>query len=285
MLRLDPMRDSIRQSSGFTLIEAVIVIAITGIIAAVVAVFIKAPVQGYFDAARRAEITDVADSAVRRFARDIHLALPNSVRVLDIDSTHHVLEFLPVRLAGRYRADPDASGGGDPLDFSMADTTFDVLGPQPTMQSTDQIVIYNLGIPGADAYEGNTGATHNRRAYSGVAASVSNIQIASSYPFPFDSPNHSFFVVDFPVAYKCDTTAQTLTRYYGNNYPINATQVDPSTISGVSSALVAKNVTGCAFTYTPGATQRNGLVTLTLSITQQGETVSLYQQVLVNNVP
>jgi len=270
---------------GFTLIEAAIVIAITGIIAAIVAVFIKAPVQAYFDAARRAEIADTADSAARRFARDVHLALPNSVRVLDIDANHHVLEFLPVRLAGRYRADVDATGSGDPLDFSTADTSFDVIGSPLTMQTSDQIVIYNLGIPGADAYEGNTAATHNRRAYSGTAGAVTNIPITSSYPFPFDSPNHSFFVVDYPVAYKCDTSAGTLTRFYGSSYSINATQVDPATISGVSSALVAKNVSGCTFTYTPGATQRNGLITLSLSITQQGETVSIYQQALVNNVP
>ena len=67
--------------SGFTLAEAVIVIAITGIISAVVAVFIKAPVQSYFDASRRAEMTDIADTALRRISRDLRLALPNSVRV------------------------------------------------------------------------------------------------------------------------------------------------------------------------------------------------------------
>ncbi|HJW54946.1 MAG TPA: prepilin-type N-terminal cleavage/methylation domain-containing protein, partial [Burkholderiaceae bacterium] len=66
---------------GFTLLEAIIVIAITGIIAAVVAVFIVKPVQGYVDSARRAEMTDTADTALRRISRDLHLALPNSVRV------------------------------------------------------------------------------------------------------------------------------------------------------------------------------------------------------------
>lgn len=271
--------------SGFTLVEAVIVITITGIISAVVAVFIRGPIQGYFDAARRAEITDVADTAARRFTRDVRLALPNSVRLMSGDQ---IIEFLPVRLAGRYRADLDSSGGGDPLDFTAADTSFDVLGPQLSMQANDQIVVYNLGIPGADAYEGNSASTHNRRAYDtagGVGAPVGNITITSANPLPFDSPNHSFYVIDFPVAYKCDLTAGTLTRYFGSNYPINATQADPATIPNVSSALIAKNVTACVFTYTPGATERNGLVTLSLSITQQGETVSLYQQVLINNVP
>ena len=52
--------------AGFTLVEAIIVIVITGILAAIVAVFIRAPVDGYFDSVRRAELTDTADVALRR---------------------------------------------------------------------------------------------------------------------------------------------------------------------------------------------------------------------------
>ncbi|TAN77825.1 MAG: type II secretion system protein, partial [Gallionella sp.] len=59
----------------------VMVIVITGIIGSMVAVFIKAPVQQYFDVARRADMTDTADTALRRITRDLRLALPNSVRV------------------------------------------------------------------------------------------------------------------------------------------------------------------------------------------------------------
>ena len=55
-----------RSQRGFTLVEAVMVIALTGIVAAIVAVFIRQPVQGYFDTVRRAELTDVADTAARR---------------------------------------------------------------------------------------------------------------------------------------------------------------------------------------------------------------------------
>ena len=67
------------RNCGFTLIEAIVVIVITGIIASMVAVFIRTPVDGYLDAERRAGLTDIADTAVRRMARDIRLALPNSV--------------------------------------------------------------------------------------------------------------------------------------------------------------------------------------------------------------
>ena len=51
--------------AGFTLVEAIMVIVITGILAGMVAVFIKAPVDGYVDSVRRAELTDAADTALR----------------------------------------------------------------------------------------------------------------------------------------------------------------------------------------------------------------------------
>src|SRR3972149_923622 len=74
---------------GFTLVEAVMVIVLTGIIAAVVAVFIQGPVQGYFDTVRRSQASDVADFALRRIARDMQTALPHSM-----PSTHANNYFL-----------------------------------------------------------------------------------------------------------------------------------------------------------------------------------------------
>ena len=44
-----------RRPRGFTLVEMIIVIVITGIIGGIVAIFLRAPVQGYVDSARRAE--------------------------------------------------------------------------------------------------------------------------------------------------------------------------------------------------------------------------------------
>jgi hypothetical protein len=58
----------------------IVVIVITGIIGGIVAVFLRMPVQGYVDSARRADMTDIADTALRRISRDLHSALPNSVR-------------------------------------------------------------------------------------------------------------------------------------------------------------------------------------------------------------
>lgn len=251
------------------MIEAVMVIAITGIIASMVAVFIATPVKGYFDSARRAELTDTADTAIRRISRDVHLALPNSVRLV----TPQVMEFLQTSTGGRYSVD-----GADPLDFANpTDTTFNVLGPAVTLAAGDQIVIYNLGIAGADAYVGN-----NRRAYNGAGGTVTTVPIISTSAFPLDSPGHRFHVVDTPVTYICDLGAGTLTRYWG--YLIVDPQPNPPA-GGTPSALLAKNVSNCTFTYTQGVTERSGLVSIQLAITQDNETVNLYHAVQVSNVP
>lgn len=75
--------------SGFTLVELIMVIVIMGVVGATVAVFMKSPIDAYFDTARRAGIADVADTTVRRMARDIRKALPNSIRLGGTGGNQH----------------------------------------------------------------------------------------------------------------------------------------------------------------------------------------------------
>jgi len=298
-----------QSSKGFTLVEMIIVIVITGIIGGIVAMFLRAPVQGYVDSARRAELTDIADTSLRRVARDLRLALPNSVRVRNAAGTPCTdplvacyLEFIPTIGGGRYRAGEAGAGvaqcgsfAADVLDFSAADICFQVLGQMPPVAVGDQIVVYNLGIPGADAYAGNTAATHNRRAVSGVG--TSSISLTSAAALPFDScaldaggfvvGGCRFQVVQTPVTYVCTPMAGgaggTLTRWQG--YPIQPTQ--PTSLpGGGSSATLATNVSACDFTYEGNVVaERSGLVTMHLTITEEGESVTLYGATHVSNVP
>jgi MSHA biogenesis protein MshO len=262
---------------GFTLTEAILVIVITGILASMVAVFIQKPVQGFFDAARRAALVDAADTALRRLSRDLHDALPNSVRV-----SGTAIEFLHVRSAGRYRQDlPYGGASGDLLDFSAADTSFDVLGPPVEVQSGDSIVVYNLGIAGATAYDAPTASTSTRRgAVTNFGTAVANVNIASTLAFPGSSPAKRFQVVDMPISYVCAGTQ--LRRYAG--YTITPSQTVPPAGSG---DLVADKIAtgGCTFAYAAGASQRDSLVTIRLNLTDGVESVGLLYQVHVNNVP
>lgn len=270
-----------RTQSGFTLIEAVMVIVITGIIGVLAAGFVR-PLEGYFDTLNRADLSDTADTALRRMARDIRLALPNSVR-MNTSGNSRYLDFLATTGGGRYRAALDAGTGGDILDFIAADTSFDVLGPPVTIAAGDQIVVSNLDDPGADAYEGNTLSTHVRRAAS-VTGTVANVSITSTNPLPHESPAQRFQIVHEQVRYLCDLTTGRLTRYAGFPIAPPAAQVPV----GGSSALLASGVTACSFTYAPGSAQRSGLVTISLTLSNNSDpldNVSLLHQVHVQNVP
>ena len=274
---------------GVTLIEMVIVIAITAIIAGAVAVFISRPVEGYADAARRAEMTDIADTALRRITRDLRTALSNSIRTTTVSGVLY-LEYLQGSGGGRYRAEKDSGGLGDTLDFTnpLGDSSFDVIGAMPTLTAGDSIVIYNLASSGASA---NAYAGDNRAAVNVGASTATTIALTAAKQFPFPSPGKRFQVVQQPVTYACDPVGGTVRRIAG--YAIQAAQPNNVAAAPLSTApsnvLLATNVAavgGCSFTYvTSGAAQRTGVLMLSLKIQQSGESIQLFQQVHVTNVP
>lgn len=260
---------------GFTLVELVMVIAIMGVIGAVVAVFMRSPIDAYFDSARRAALTDVADTAVRRMARDVRKALPNSVRT----PNPQCLEFIPTRTGGRYRTEDAAAGTS--LDFTTADTTFNMLGQNSLwpadqqIRQNDIIAIYNLGpgIAGADAYEGSNTAT-----VTGVTDGVETAIAITARQFPFESGSKRFHVVpeeEHVVAYVCT----------GGNLRRTVTTGSFNSSCPDTGPVLATNVQSCAFDYLGSDLQRNGLVQIQFNISSNNETVSLYHEVHVNNSP
>lgn len=278
---------TVRQA-GFTLAEAVIVIVILGIISAATAVFISGPINAYFDVSRRAQLSDVADTALRRITRDLQRALPNSVRVTGgcggVAACY--LEFVPVVVGGRYRAELDSAGGGDLLDFNNnADTSFDLIGPALPIPAAAPLwlAVYSLGINGADVYSGDAAASDIRRVYTGATGSVSTISFSSANALPFESPSRRFHIVSSPVTYACNPSPAggNLTRHA--SYGFSAAQ--PAPPAG-SVSLLAGQVSSCSFSYSALEVARSaGLVSLSIQITNEGETISLFQQVHVPNVP
>lgn len=158
----------VRRDAGFTLVELIMVIVITGIIAGMVAVFIQRPVEGYFDSVRRAVLSEEADSALRFAARDLQSALPNSIACAGGAS------FVAVRSGGRFREAQTAASSETPLVFGSPATFFDFIGggalsttldargsAVPVAGAVSRIVVGNLssGVPSchsdAAAFAGN----------------------------------------------------------------------------------------------------------------------------------
>ena len=276
---------------GFTLIELVIVMVVVGILGGIVAVFIQHPLQAYLAATRRAALVDAADTALARIVRDVHSALPNSLRVVSASGTVGAcsgaeacyLEYLPIQGGGRYRAEQTGTGTGDVLDFTLADTSFDVLGPAVTAVAGQSVVVYNLGLAGADVWAGQNSSLVDVPHSTACTGSGSACTLAiGGFRFPFDSPNKRFFLVAAPVTYACNPAAGELRRVTG--YPLQPAQ--PSTsFPGAISNLLADHVLSCTFTYAPGVTQNLGQLTVRLQLGQDGETVTLYREAAVNNDP
>lgn len=266
-----------KRTSGFTLVEMVVVITIVGILAAGAALFIRNPTQAFIDSENRANLTDRADTTLRRMARDIRNALPNSVRTTT-SGPDSFIEFVPVKSAGRYRAAAGIAVGDNPLDFSLAADTFDVLGPSVTVASGDKLVIYNLGIPGSDVYEGS-----NIRALQ-TSGNLTVLSFSGG-TFPQASPSSRFFVVSTPVSYACDMTNHVLLMYSG--YTIQTSQpASVSALNGLATGRkLASGLTTCQVNYVPSVLQRNGVLTIYLGFTQDVATVTLMHQVNVVNSP
>lgn len=270
---------------GFTLIEMIISMVLLAIMMVIVAMVLQLPINAYYDILRRSLLSDQADTAARRITQEVRGALSNSVR-LDQGETRNCVEFLPVIGGGGYRTEMDSAGNGDALSFNNQDSAFDVLTSSnlpdfAATSATYYAVVYNLGIPGADAYSTDLAEGMNRAQINNTLSSATKINIAATQ-FPFESPYKRFMVIpDNTVIFSCSggklyRTTRTL-----------AAAATPLLACPSTGQLLADKVGVCQFEYTTGVTSYAGLLSLRLGIVDElsGETVTLYRDIHVDNTP
>lgn len=284
---------------GFTLIEMIMVIVISGIMLSVMSVFIAQPIQGFIDLSRRATLVYSAENALRRMQRDIRRALPNSVRV-----NGNALELISTVAGARYRLQ-DGTDADNRLEFDIADINFDVLGNLDDYIGSPsglRVAIYNIGaldamglpLAGSNAYAAGannviTEPNTDVNITIGASANEDHIEIDGGYQFNHESPSHRLYLVNHAISYVCN--GGQLRRYTYNNFANNNQPTTSAALlalgGDITDNLMADNVAACTFTYAAGTNQRSGVTTLDLTISDiaTGEQIRLLHQVHVDNVP
>jgi len=266
---------------GFTLIEMIVVIAITGIVAGIVAIFIQAPVQGYVDSSRRAELTDIADTALRRMGRDVRIAVPNSVRTASCPGP--CFEFVMTRTGGRYRSDMP----GDQLSFDGADTTFEILdGPDGMNISAGDFIA--IGSSQSDA-----SVIYDLSAIRNVANFANPVVTLDAGLAPArEMPTRRFDVIDAAVTYDCsgvglDASGNGTGKLmrYGGYWDFTTSRA--AFTAPIGGNVLAERVSACAIDYNLSSVSFSsfGLLSVSLTLTEANESVTLHHQMHVNNIP
>lgn len=269
-----------RHADGFTLVEAIVVIVITGIVASFVAVFIRLPVQSYVSTTARVALADAADTALNRINRELRLALPNSVVVYNPGA----IQFVLTKAGGRYVDTSNLPPATiQPLQFNVANPSFDMVGPAPTGRAAiltgDLIVINNTGVAPANVYATTRNnvatVTSVTTTATGATRIALNGTLGTSSPAPF-----RFRVAMGTVTYLCQNNQ--LVRYFTPTIPTTGLAA-----TGLGKASVLAERAACVFNSVALPTQAGtSLVTASLALASAtGETASLVRQTQVENLP
>ena len=254
-----------KSQNGFTLIELIIVIVLLGIVGAMGASFISEAFKGFFGADVRMEMYEEGKSALVRMEREIHIALPNAVFVSDTTTTG---DTISVGLIDEKAMSPVFG------QYTEPHPTDGITDPTAALPINTLVSIYNTSW---DVFADSS------RIYRVASLSgPGNRKMNFTETIGSTSPNGRYYAIR-PEAVRFSVANGVLSRS-------TATVTATNTLGGFGPPqTLAKNIgqdgTLPYFTYTPGTSARNSMVSIHFAISRNDETVNFHKEVAIRNVP
>lgn len=284
------------KNSGFTLMELIIVIVILGVMSVGIAGFITLGTQTYVNVTERDALLANARFSVERLNREMRNAVPHSVRVA-VDNittpTKQCIEFVPIVASTVYTdiavAPDTAVNNLSVIPFELENG--DAYSCNAGNSCNDVVIIYP--ITNADIYQDhtdNSGKAFEIENYPATnpAISTSEIELTQTATFNEHSPTQRAYIINAPVSYCLNGTANTLTRYAHYGYNI-AQALPPISSTTLKSDLMANSLNfdenDLPFTVLPASLQRNSVVQIKLNFTRDDEQVVFDNAIHISNVP
>jgi MSHA biogenesis protein MshO len=300
-----------KRTSGFTIIELVVVIVVSGIIGGVLVSFVATSAESLVTSRNRNQLSSTGRVAIDRLAAEIRNALPNSVRSSTATAGgNQCLEFIPVVGSTTYIDAP----------FQQSATTFNVVDLYDdgavTYLSTPP-ALYGVIYPDriSDIYDGDNGSSSAWPDFPDrgpiqeitsitddtMTAGQSIITLTKDHRFRRRSPFERFYLVRDPISY-C-IVDDKLYRYnnYGFYQSQSTAEEEPTNCEVASDdrclpnyndapdkLLIADSIdnTGVeGFSVAAQSLTRNALVSIELNFSANGDSIRLNHEVLSRSVP
>lgn len=268
-------------TSGFTLLELIIVIIILGVMSVGIAGFMTLSTQTYLNVTERNDALGNARFVLERLNRELRDAVPNSIRIDDNGLTQ-CIEFVPIKASTTYIDIPVVP---EAAKASFSVIPFNDINDAPYVCNgcADQVIVYP--VSNSDIYNNHndsTGKVFNVGNFSSAAVNQWTLPIQNgAVTFDQDSPTQRLYIANQQVSY-CVSAGQ-ISRHTNN---IGGTQ----TLTPANSVLMAESLapivaSNLPFTILPATLTRNAIVQVNLHFTRDGEDYVFNNDIHINNTP